>query len=242
MPRSPPCRGPSPAEGRTPDAAHRRKSVPHVARHSVRVHRQRRRDIRFDRRRLGSGKNLPGRLHDRSRRNIRSINWKKNKGYPTREHREAVMRYGSRLITGYPSAAISPSRICSAIGSKQRSPDRRSPTPRRTNRDGQPAGCPTNGRAKRRSAEKPERRKLPNREKIQAELILQASRTVFGHRHRKKIAEYLLTKGYSRIVYLFRKRHGRRRSDSPPLSDHPIELFTFSPRFARYSVRAKTEL
>nr|DAJ26658.1 MAG TPA: hypothetical protein [Caudoviricetes sp.] len=52
--------------------------------------------------------------------------------------------------------------------------------------DGQPAGCSTNGRAKRRSAEKPERQKLPNREKIQAELILQASRTVFGHRHRKK--------------------------------------------------------
>lgn len=69
-----------------------------------------------------------------------AYNWKKNKGYPTREHREAVMRYGSRLITGYPSAAISPSRICSAIGSKQRSPDRRSPTPRRTNRtDSRPA-------------------------------------------------------------------------------------------------------
>ena len=47
--------GRRPAEGRTADAAHRRKSVPHVARHSVRVHRQRRRDIRFDRRRLGSG-------------------------------------------------------------------------------------------------------------------------------------------------------------------------------------------
>nr|DAJ26659.1 MAG TPA: hypothetical protein [Caudoviricetes sp.] len=41
---------------------------------------------------------------------------------------------------------------------------------------------------------------------------------------------------------MFRKRHGRRRSDSPPFPDHPTELSTFPSRFARYSVRAKTEL
>lgn len=86
-------------------------------------------------------------------------NWKKNKGYPTREHREAVMRYGSRLITGYPSAAISPSRICSAIGSKQRSPDRRSPTPRRTNRtDSRPAVR----RMDERNGDPPKNRKSEN--------------------------------------------------------------------------------
>lgn len=86
-------------------------------------------------------------------------NWKRTRAIRPASTAKPSCGTGSRLITGYPSAAISPSRICSAIGSKQRSPDRRSPTPRRTNRtDSRPAVR----RMDERNGDPPKNRKSEN--------------------------------------------------------------------------------
>lgn len=195
----------------------------------------------FDRRRLGSGKNLPGRLHEPDRGGISGLQLEKEQGLsdpraPRSRHAVRALALSQAILQQpfRPAGSVRRSGASNeALTEEVRHPD---------GQTGRTAGrCPTNGRAKRRSAEKPERRKLQT-EKNTSRTDLTSIQDGLRTSASKKNSGIPLDKGVFRIVYLFRKRHGRRRSDSPPLSDHPIELFTFSPRFARYSVRAKTEL